>query len=828
MDPVIAKINLRPVRTGFLVNPSDRETLSKVMRLATTMWGGLMCPIIPVPKRLPAHWFDGHSKPKPVDLAHGYLRFFEPDVLVQTETSQFDRLGLGEDQSFGKRRYHSLDQVVRQDAGMDPDLNVGLNMCDRYSHLFETEFQFAKRVKPQILSFREGTKADTAFFEAAFGYFPKDGILPYFADAYRQTMDSKDAAPSAETWSEIVQGQAGYPLYYTCRDLSFQTNHRSDPSIYIFDPEKPSDVIDFWNFRIFTRNVMPVNSRWLSQSRETIAEFIRRNYRPLPTNRNGVMIRSAVHVARSLDLDSVVSELNLAEFELPEHSCSFQGWYHQIWRAWDDEERFARPVTSVLSAAERDVQITPTGEDRMMVRFPTLAPEFDGGMVGVGPKWVNTVSVKQYTSEPDVALVLPSAGFENRRHYPNVGTGKQFVSREGFVTFHNFAHNESYLELPSPAQAIESWLASEGIKNVPSDAGRVAAQIIKSVGGLDGTHAFRDQTIVELLDKMARNRREYVDGSSDEFGDRSASVQEWLKVLSPLKKKSWGQWRTLDTLVERAMLQAGISLDCSHCTQTNWYSIDDVRSQIRCSRCVKEFPFPQGNTKSARWAYRVVGPFATPHFARGGYTVALALRFLDDEMGSFGEMTFSTGIELSKDGVSKEADFFAWRSTDGVGPAPRNPVTLIGECKSLGIDSFKPEDIDNLKQLATLIPGAYLVGASMKNQLSADEVQRLQDLASWGWSQTTPSPLIVLTGLELFGDGPFSNDWEEAGGRAKDAIGRHRHIFDFPTLAAATQEVHLAMDPETVTNLRYGPRRAAWTSTNGRALAKASGRKRGG
>ena len=174
------------------------------------MWGGLMCPIIPVSRRLPANWGDSISMPRPIDLAHGYLRFFEPDVLVQTKASQFETLGLGEDQSFGSRRFHSLDEVVREETGMDPDLNVGLNMCDRYSHLFKTEFQFAKRVKPRILKFHEGTKADTTFFEAAFGYFPKDGVLPYFNDVYRRTMDSEDAAPSAETWLEIVQEQAGH------------------------------------------------------------------------------------------------------------------------------------------------------------------------------------------------------------------------------------------------------------------------------------------------------------------------------------------------------------------------------------------------------------------------------------------------------------------------------------------------------------------------------------------------------------------------------------------------------------------------------------------
>lgn len=779
------------------------------MRLATTMWGGRMCPIIPVTSRLPAHWRNGISRTPPLEISKGYLRFFEPDVLVQTQADQFERLGLGDDQALGKRRYHSLDQVVRREAGMEPQLDVGLNMCSRYQHLFKTEFQFAKRVRPRTLDFGEGTRADSTFFEAAFGCFPKDE-LPYFREVFRHTFEAEEAAPSPETWREIVESGAGYPLYYTCRDLDVQSGYRSDPSIFIFDPSKPSDVIDFWNFRIFTHTALPVNSRWLAQSREVIAEFIRQNYRPLPRNRNGVMINASIHVARSLDSKAVIDDLNLAEFELPKHSCTLQDWYQPIWQVWDDDDRVLRPTASILSALERDVQITPTGEGRIMLRFPTLAPEFDWGAIGAGPKWVNTVAVRQYSAKPDIALVLPSAGFEAKKHYPSVGTDRQFVSREGFVTFQNFAHDEAYLELPSPTQAITSWLAADGFDAKPSNAGRVAEQVIEAVGGLGGTHAFRDQGIVKLLDKMARNRREYADGSSEEFGDRTATVQEWLKVLGPLEKKSWGRWRTLDTLVEHHMLQLGLSLNCTHCTQANWYSIDEVRSHIRCSRCVKQFRFPQGNSKAARWAYRVVGPFATPHFARGGYTVALALRFLEDELGSFGNLTFSTGIELTKDGITKEVDFYAWRSSDGAGRASRNPLTLIGECKSLGTDTFKDDDVGNLKHFAALIPGAYLVAATMKYRLSADEVSRLQELAAWGWSLPHPSPLIVLTGVELFGDGPLLNDWKGAGGRAKEVIARHQHIFDFPTLAAATQELHLEMEPHVVVDLRYGPRRREW------------------
>lgn len=774
------------------------------MRLATTMWGGRMCPMIPVPRRLPAHWNDGLLKPKPVELALGYLRFFEPDVLVETEASQISRLGLAEEKSFRTRRYYTLDDLVGCEVGMQPDLNIGLNMCDRYAHLYRTEFQFQKRFQPRVFSFLEGKKADVTFFEAAFGYFPNDDSLPYVADIYEDTLGAEQVTPSVETWLEIVEGRTGHPLYFTCRDLKLETGYRSDPSIFIFDPTKPTDIIDFWNFRIFTRNVLPVNSRWIANSRKPIADFIRQNYRPLPRNPNGVMIRPTVQIARSLNLQSVIDELSLEQFKLPKGGCSFQDWYHDIWRTRGDEERIERPVASILSASEKDIQITPSDKNRGMIRFPTLSPEFSGGAFGLGPRWINTVEATQYTAKADIAAVLPSTGFKTKPGYPTKTPHDQFVSREGFVTFHQFPHDESYLELPSPTQAIKSWLASEEIEAIQSDAGRVADQVIDSVGGLFGTHAFRDISIVKFLNNMARSHKEFDDGSGEEFSDRTASVDKWLQVLNPLQKKDLGNWRTLEKLVECGILKAGISLACTHCTYKNWYSLDGIKSTVQCSRCLKEFPFPQGDTRKARWAYRIVGPFATPKFAQGGYTVALALKFLNDEIGSLGDMTFTTGIEMKKNGVTKEADFFAWLSKGGPRRTTRNPITLVGECKSLGSDSFNSDDISGLKEIVNWIPGAYLVAASMKDVLSTYEVQRLQELAAWGWTRPEPSPVIVLTALELFGDYPFTHGWQEAGGRAKAALQRFQNIFDLATLAAATQEVHLKMKAEEIAGLRYG------------------------
>lgn len=198
----------------------------------------------------------------------------------------------------------------------------------------------------------------------------------------------------------------------------------------------------------------------------------------------------------------------------------------------------------------------------------------------------------------------------------------------------------------------------------------------------------------------------------------------------------------------------------------------------------------------------MVGQFATPHYARGAYTVALTLRFLDGIM-SMNNFTYSTGIELEHKDKKVETDFFAWQNKKGFGRAPKNPVTLLGECKSLGADAFKADDIDKLKRLAELVSAAYLVASTMKAEFSAGEIKRLRALAKWGWSLPRPSALILLTGTKLFGDAPLSHSWKEAGGRAAEVGKRHEHVFDFSSLAAATQELHLKLELKAINDMRY-------------------------
>ncbi|MCW1403274.1 hypothetical protein OKA06_13425 [Novosphingobium sp. MW5] len=122
--------------------------------------------------------------------------------------------------------------------------------------------------------------------------------------------------------------------------------------------------------------------------------------------------------------------------------------------------------------------------------------------------------------------------------------------------------------------------------------------------------------------------------------------------------------------------------------------------------------------------------------------------------------------------------------------------------------SFRPKDMARLRELATMLPGSYLVAACLKNELSTAEIKGLRSVAKWGWTQVPPSPLIVLTGIDLFGDGPLSYQWEKAGGARAAYVKGNGHIFDFATLADATQQATLGMRSDEIAAVRYKRSRA--------------------
>jgi hypothetical protein len=593
------------------------------MRLATVMWGGQMCPLIPVMKRRPSEWSDKLATENAQQISRGLIRFFEPDLLVQTAADQLDAVGVKREPNWlGSERFIDIGDILTTDKDIVADFKVGANISQLYRHLFAEEFQFQKRFETRAHYFSEGTSSDTAFFEAAYGFFPKDKRLSYIQEDYIEVFAATEKPPTFETWLELAANHADFPQYFTICGSDIVYADRSDPTIFILDPDKGTDLIDFWNYRLFTRDVLPVNINWLDKSRDVIINAINAYHRPLPMNPNGVMINTRIQVGRILDLADVLKRLDLTAAKLPKHSVSVQGWYEPIWREPEVGRMVSRPGASIMSTKSRQVQLTPSEGDPNFIQFPVQAPDFKIPYRGSGPGFVNVVNVRSHASAKDIAATIPAATFNSRAVYPVRGSD-QFVSREGFVTFHRYVHDDAFLKLPSPYGAILTWLAAKGIEATPSDAGRVGEQVIESVGGLRGTTILRERSILEQLNKMPRSRTEWNDGSADEYSDKAAPVHTWLQTLKPINKKLFGKWKTLSRLVDDGVLQLGLSPRCPYCTQENWYSLDEVGNEVSCIRCLKRFQFPQGSPNRNLFKYRVVGPFASPGYAGGGYSVAL-------------------------------------------------------------------------------------------------------------------------------------------------------------------------------------------------------------
>ena len=761
-----------------------------------------MCPLIPVMETVPEAWqprdepssIEPDPPPTPDSITRGFLELFEPDVLVETAAGQFERLSrMG--MSISNKRRWTISGMVRSDSWRGSYFDAGIGMDTVYEHLHRNVYQFRRRDEPSALLFSGGDPDSRSFFETAYGMFPECERLDRFAESYRALLGAETAVPDLDTWKRIETSGSRYPFSFSNHDVHVEVNYGL-PTLFVFDPCAGTDVIELWNSRLISRQVTPFNVRWVSSAKDFFWDIIKRNNKPLAGDQSRRMSTS-LYFAASTDIRRVVRILDLLRADKHEGSMSISGhWTLPVSGAQPALIGYDRPA--MLSVKREEVQVVPTSElgteDQNRALVPTLSPEFFSESYMAGPAWVNVTQVSSQAADIFAELV-PSNALDE--HTPDAPSSLQVQYRnwEGWVTFHNRPHRSASLPLPTMRQAVTRWLARRRFAPRASDAGHVANDLIESVGGLGRTRLLADRETIEFLNNMARSRRGRGAGE-DEFPERTASIGQVKAFLSKLKKRRPYEDNDLNRFVDAGALRLGVAVKCPHCTKENWYDLDDVAYVNRCERCLRAFRFPEGTIPGlSNWKYRVVGPFATPNFAQGAYSVALTLSFLKNGVASpWGDFTYATGLELKRARQVREVDFFAWYRQRNIGRFP-SPATLIGECKSLGTEAFQTQDIDRLKELAHWFPGAFLVAATLKEAFDPAETDALRDLAEWGWgrghSRRLPSPLIVLTSRELMCRTHLQSAWREAGGDLAKLIRDYRGAGEPADLSKATLRAYL-------------------------------------
>ena len=188
MPDIHATVRLRPTRIGFLVRPTDMASVRKIMRACACLWGGIYCPIIPVFRVPPEEWrpqqrFD---RVKGLEIARGYVEFFEPDVFVEAETGLLEEVGLGK---LGERHALSHQVVSLKDLFTPRDHRdwsepaFGLGVGDVLKHLYESERRFVQRDEREAVLVKP--ERTSAVVEALFGAYPTQRDLDYLSKGTR-------------------------------------------------------------------------------------------------------------------------------------------------------------------------------------------------------------------------------------------------------------------------------------------------------------------------------------------------------------------------------------------------------------------------------------------------------------------------------------------------------------------------------------------------------------------------------------------------------------------------------------------------------------------
>ena len=118
------------------------------------------------------------------------------------------------------------------------------------------------------------------------------------------------------------------------------------------------------------------------------------------------------------------------------------------------------------------------------------------------------------------------------------------------------------------------------------------------------------------------------------------------------------------------------------------------------------------------------------------------------------------------------------------------------ECKSYG--RFEQKDVDKLCRLGGEFPGAILVFATLREKLTSDEKHLLKRVANRGRKYSTRdpnhNPVLVLTGIELFGHERPPDCWDNGGGKFEEFAKEQRGYGGILELCDCTQQLHLEMD----------------------------------
>ena len=767
---------LRPLKFAFLVHPSDHRGLRQAIELGTLLWGGQFNPIIPTYRRLPPRWRRSGRVGTAKSVFNGYLEAFDPDYVVP--------IGKIKEPPFPVGHRAVIDaKTLLHEFENTGTLGYGLGIFDILHHFVEEELRFTRRF-PIGIVLPEQYKEYPLFLGSALGSL---------SERTESTLRQHWTESLGATWQHC-EGHSYADLYD--KDILFPRRlsslfieglHRAGwiqrECVFVMDASSTGDIIDFWNLRAIGWNVIPAPVQFLEHAsvRALAKGFIDDNFLPFLYDRsryNKTTILNSENVGDE-QVAKFVESLEIRPKDgVQEAKVVLQKWYPRVWDAWA-----RRPDQAAVVHIEAETRSHDIAENRSSLRLRTLAPEFMSHVaLRTKVAFANMIDLRVYGAKEMIAEVIPEGDDSLARAIGGIRSRAWRFSKSGMTYLSSHKDWSIHLEIPDAESVFVEWFRQNEWSVELSSAGRIAKRICLAVGGVWGLGTLTNEGIIKLLDKMSDGRNM----KKEAFLGNLARIAN--ERTSPV-----GPERLAKRVTDDRMFRLGVEVQCPVCTQRSWYTLEDINYRLQCMKCLERFDVPSHSPDSLAWSYRTFGPFSLPGLAQGAYAVLLTYYFFSRKFE--GSTTPIMSFTAQKGQKELEADLGLFFNRQRIG---RTATDLIfAECKSYG--QFKSKDVERLCYLGAEFPGSVLVFATLRRSLTFVEKRMLRRVADRGrrYSEHDRShnPVLVLTGIELFGHDRPPGCWEEEGDKFAEFAKGQRGYGGLLELCDCTQQLHLEMKP---------------------------------
>lgn len=784
-------LKVRPLRLAFLVDPDNVAQVRAAIQSATSLWGGVFFPIIPIHKRVPKRW--RHELPglqSARAIVEGYIEAFDPDALVvlckevpaYIHEFQIDTIAL---QDLWHRRptYKPV-----------PEPSYGISILDLLRGIYDEHFRY-KTTYPVRFVIPKIPKTSGLFWASVFGDYDPE-IMRFIKDEWGDAFFLEQSIASVENYADLTEPEILFPRRITETALERSGNLRfgKDACVFFMDDTKVQDIVDFWNLRATGRNVVPIPKSLLhSESlQKLVAKFLIQNRLPWPHQPENFDVVSFIRSRNTKmeEMSAYAASLPLPKISSPSPGNSYlmlQHWYPRLWDSW------ARPhdggILDVYHDNERVIDIHSISD--LELRLRPLLPKFLSHDYVPSSHGVcaNELDFNLYGADQFFAEVYPRVHGEHLQTAIEGLMRREWrIGRNGLVKLvqHSIAETRT---IPQSSAVFFAWLRDRGWTAELSPPGILANELFKRMDG--NTPIFVNKKLLTLLEHMnggSVNKDGLPIGDTKDI-EREISVAE---VKSRLGGKS-KNFMLYEHLLKKEVFRLGLKAQCPNCQRGSWFSLSALSEKLECPKCLNSFP-AAGNIDQTKggWYYRTTGPFSVPNYADGAYTVLLTIHALSAHLLSYMRTTPVPSFVAKSEADDRvlEADLaMLWkhptfgRYEEGV---------LFGECKTYGL--FEKKDIERMAHIGAAFPGAILVFSTLRELLTRKEIASLRRLAASGrrkWKSDKPlNPVMILTGKELLSAVPPPHCWVEDGSTKNEM-----RIDGMLSLCDATQQRYLHLPP---------------------------------